>query len=73
VEGLAQVDQQLVTAYPGLLGNQAVQIEHLLKSNLNTDLVQAPTWGLELRDQKALCVSNSFVILIFNRERTIKS
>jgi len=53
VEGLAQVDQPLVTASPVLLGNQAVQIGHLLRSSLNTALVQAPTWGLELRDQKA--------------------
>jgi hypothetical protein len=73
VEGLAQVDQQLVMAYLGPLGNQAVQTEHLLKSNLNMALAQAPTWGLELRDQKTLCVSNSFIILIFNRKRKIKS
>ena len=73
MEGLAQADQPSAMASPGLLGNQAVQTELLLKSSLSMAQAQAPTWGLELRDQKAFCVSIFFVILIFNRERSIKS
>ena len=73
MEGLAQEDQLLVTASQAQLGNQVVQTEHLPKSNPSTALAQALILAPERLDLKVLCVSISFVILIFNRERSIKS
>ena len=73
MEGLAQEDQLLVTASRAQLDSQVVQTEHLPKSNLSMALAQAPILAPERLDLKVLCVSISFVILIFNRERSIKS